>query len=176
MKDLWIDSHDASRGKLRESVQVFVADFSVKKSSLGESHQVRSAPGKGHREKLAEGRDWREISLPRSLGNPGNPGGGIIDGCVQQRGAFSRKQELKPGNVIKCDPEDGQPIGQPVTRDVAQSKHLVEGGKERRLGDAVVEIVGNVEPGGVAKNFGRIPRHAVQRQASAREDTPNSLR
>jgi hypothetical protein len=45
---------------------------------------------------------------------------------------------------------------------MAESKHLVNGGDQRRIADVVVQVVGNIEPGGTAEDFSGLLAYPVE--------------
>ena len=69
---------------------------------------------------------------------------------------------MKPGNLAQVESENSQPIVQPVVCDMAESEQLMNGGDQSRICDVVIQVVGNVEPGGTAEDFSGLLTYAVE--------------
>ena len=58
---------------------------------------------------------------------------------------------------------------------MAESKDLMNGRDEGRICNVTVQIVRNIELGGMAEDLGRLVRNVVKSQASRGEDLPQSF-
>src|SRR5713226_7403547 len=93
---------------------------------------------------------------------PRNPCMRVIDRGVQECCALPGNQQSKPGNYVQVESEHCQPVVQPKVCDVAESEHLMNGWDQRRICDVVIQVVGNIEPGGTTEDFGGLLRYAVE--------------
>src|SRR5581483_7087813 len=68
-----------------------------------------------------------------------------------------------------------KPVRKPVSRNVAQRKDLKNAGRERRLTQSVIEIVGKKVRRRSSEANRRLLRHMIERQPSAGKDRLDSL-
>ena len=96
------------------------------------------------------------------IGKPGNPSVYVVDRGVQERCPLPGNQQLKPENMVYVESEHCQPVVQPIVCDVAESEHLVNSGDQSRICYVVIQVVGDIKPGGTAEDLSGLLRYAVE--------------
>src|SRR6266481_7172543 len=95
----------------------------------------------------------------------------VVHQRVQKHSSVRTKKDLKSGNLLNLEPEGMQPIIQPIARNTAQGRHLIDARAECSLPEIVVEIVREkVRRGTSVQAFGLL-RYLVESETLARQDS-----
>src|SRR6185437_7163097 len=168
-----IYAHDAPGGEMRERVPVLATYSAVQKYIPALCKQLRRTPWRCRRDELSQRSDGRHLFLERPSGKPRNPRLRVVDRGIEKDCALPRNQQAQPRNQVQIESENGQPIAQPVVRDPAESKQLMDIGRQRRIGDIVIKVVGNMKRGRMPEDLRGSLRYMVEGKALRREHLPH---
>jgi len=138
-----VRSHDASRQQVGKRECVLPPDLGIEKPRrLGGKQRLNAAWG-SRSKNLPERRDGGRIGNTVYVVKPADPSGSVIGAPVEKGSPLRGKFGLEARYVVEVEPEDGQPVGEPIVGDAAEREDLFDPRAVAGKSEIVIEIVGH---------------------------------
>jgi hypothetical protein len=151
-----VRSDDASRQQIGKCERVLPPDLGIEKPRWFGSEKRINALWMSRREKLPEWRDSGRVGIAGYVAEPPDPGSSVIGGSVENGSSCRGKLGLEARYVVEVEPEDGQPVGEPIVGSAAECEDLFDPWAVAGKAEIVIEIMGHKivgHPPGVQADF-----------------------